>query len=425
MRQTGVLGRGTWAAELLPDQQRPRAPGGEERAHRRLLKVARGHSWTPHGSLGPWPQAQRPAPPCPALSSALLSQTLWQPLLGESRTSSPQSRVLRSVFASDITSPRILSFSASSRVRRVPKGPTAPPRTLRCPSLHNRMVASTASKPPPLERTQRRSPRKHPKAPLHGTPPCLLKPPPPQGTGSLSGPEGPRHPSGSPTLRSPLPRNAPSPDHAVRALADVLQLRVARAHVERLPLHYFHLSRDPRADPISSPRLPAPAPLSRRRRHLHSSPPARPPASPRRPRPRPRPFPPAPPPAEPRASGPAPARPRAPPRPSRDLRPSAPGSPSAAALVHRPSSLGLLQAPGAVWTRSTASRRTQSSREDRPATFSKATLQVYAGPGTRTESPGPASSAAAPGLEMEPLGSVAFLSQASLRMWPAFQRQGH
>lgn len=204
-----MLGRGTWAGELFPDEQRPRAHSGDERAHGSLLKVARGHSWTPHGSLGPWPQAQRPAPPCPALSSALLSQTLWQALLGESKASSPQSRVLRSLFADDITSPRILSFSASPRVRRVPEGPTAPPRTLRCPSPHNGMGASAASKPPPIRTYAAPLPQKAAQGPLRGTPPSLPKPPPPQGPGSPPGPEGPRHPSRSPILRSPLPPERP------------------------------------------------------------------------------------------------------------------------------------------------------------------------------------------------------------------------
>ena len=201
-----MLGRGTWAGELFPDEQRPRAHSGDERAHRSLLKVASGHSWTPHGSLGPWPQAQRPAPPCPALSSALLAQTLWQALLGESKASSPQSRVLRSLFADDITSPRILSFSASPRARRVPEGPTAPPRTLRCPSPHNGMGASAASKPPPIRTYAAPLPQKAAQGPLRGTPPSLPKAP------ASSGPwESPRPRRPSASLPVPHPQEPPPP----------------------------------------------------------------------------------------------------------------------------------------------------------------------------------------------------------------------
>lgn len=194
-----MLGRGAWTGELFPEEQRPRAHTGEESAHGPPLKVARTHSWTPHGSLGPWLQAQSPAPPCPALSSALLSRTPWQASLGESKASSLQSRVLHSVLTKDITSLRILSVSASTRVPRVPKVPTAAPRTLRRPSPHYRMVASGASKPLPLRMYAAPLPQKAPQGPLRGTPPSLEKPPPPQDTGSLPGPEGTHHPSRPPT----------------------------------------------------------------------------------------------------------------------------------------------------------------------------------------------------------------------------------
>lgn len=120
---------------------------------------------------------------------------------------------------------------------------TAPPRTLRCPSLRARRVAPEPPSPHPGECRQ----PPHPKAP-HGPLPGTL--PEPLVSSASSGRPGVSTPQKAegractslkpPPRRHPLPRNAPSPDHAVRALADVLQLRVARAHVERLPLHYLH-----------------------------------------------------------------------------------------------------------------------------------------------------------------------------------------
>lgn len=171
-----MLGRGAWTGELFPEEQRPRAHTGEESAHGPPLKVARTHSWTPHGSLGPWLQAQSPAPPCPALSSALLSRTPWQASLGESKASSLQSRVLHSVLTKDITSLRILSVSASTRVLGSPKSPQLPRVHSDVPPLITEWSLLGPPSPYPLECTQRRSPRKHPKAPSVGRPPAWRSP---------------------------------------------------------------------------------------------------------------------------------------------------------------------------------------------------------------------------------------------------------
>lgn len=141
--------RGTWAAELFPNEQRPRAHSGDGKTHRLLLKAQEG---TPGPLMAHWTlaQAQSLAPPCRALSSALLSQTPWQISLGESKASFPQSRVLHSFFTKDVSSPRILILFTSSHVYRVP---TAPWHVLRCPSLHYRSVSSRPPSPFYLERT--------------------------------------------------------------------------------------------------------------------------------------------------------------------------------------------------------------------------------------------------------------------------------
>lgn len=118
-------------------------------------------------------QAQSLAPPCRALSSALLSQTPWQISLGESKASLPQRRVLHSFFTKDVSSPRILILFTSSHVYRVP---TAPWHVPRCLSLHYRSVSSRPPSPFYLERTLRPLPQKALKGPLPGTLPRLLKP---------------------------------------------------------------------------------------------------------------------------------------------------------------------------------------------------------------------------------------------------------
>lgn len=60
-------GQGSWAAALFPDEHRLRAHSGDGRTHIPLMKVAERRSWTPHGSLSPWPPGPKHCPILPSL----------------------------------------------------------------------------------------------------------------------------------------------------------------------------------------------------------------------------------------------------------------------------------------------------------------------------------------------------------------------